>query len=157
VKTLESGHNDAFSSLGLLSPSQCEPAFSLPLVEINISFANGTSVPSVLDTGSQTMVIQHNLVQTISACINASRIVEPCVGLEGTNGAVSQVPVYHTMKFTKSRNPGQSEMVETFYINPFNDIDTYLTYLRSSILFRKGCSIPFWAEVSHDAKGGVCK
>lgn len=124
MKTLESGHDDALSSLGLLSPSQREPAFSLPLVEINISFADGTSVPSVLDTGSQTVVIQHDLVQAISARINASCIVEPCVELEGANGAVSRVPVYHTTKFTKSRNPGQSEMVETFYINPFNDIDT---------------------------------
>ena len=62
-----------------------EPAFSLPLQEIDISLGINLLEPGVLDPGSQIVVIQHDLAQELGARINTGRLLE----MEGANGATN--------------------------------------------------------------------
>jgi hypothetical protein len=59
-----------------------DPDYSLPLVEIDVAFSSGATVSSVLDSGSQIVVIREDLAQQVGAKINTHRIVE----VEGANG-----------------------------------------------------------------------
>ena len=62
-----------------------EPACLLPLREIDILVGGKVSEPSVLDSGSQIIVIQKNLALEVGATINADQLLQ----LEGANGATN--------------------------------------------------------------------
>jgi len=59
--------------------------YSLPLIEINIALSSKTSVPSVLDTSSQIVIIRQDLARQVSTKVNPHCIIE----VEGTNSARS--------------------------------------------------------------------
>ena len=61
--------HDDFSDL-LPPPIDCSPAFCLPLQEIDILLDGSTKVPAILDTGSQIVVIQHDIALALGARIN---------------------------------------------------------------------------------------
>jgi len=62
-----------------------EPAYSLPLQEINVAFGNGSAEPGLLDPGSQIVVIRKDLTQELNAHINAGLQIE----MEGANSATN--------------------------------------------------------------------
>ena len=61
------------------------PAFCLPLQELDVLINESIRVPAILDTGSQIVVIQHNIVQALGVPINYQRLIE----MEGANGATN--------------------------------------------------------------------
>jgi hypothetical protein len=58
-----------------------DPDYSLPLVEIDIAFSSSATVSSILDSGSQIMVIREDLARQVGVKINPHCVVE----VEGTN------------------------------------------------------------------------
>jgi len=62
-----------------------EPAYSLPLQEIDIAFSNGSAEPGLLDPGSQIVVIHKDLTQELNAHINPGLQIE----MEGANSATN--------------------------------------------------------------------
>lgn len=62
-----------------------EPEFCLPLQEVDIIINSSIKACSILDTGSQIIVIWHNLVQTLGVPINHQHLIE----MEGANGATN--------------------------------------------------------------------
>jgi len=62
-----------------------EPDFCLPLLELDILLDGSTKVPAILDTGSQIIVIQHDIAQSLGTCINYQRLIE----MEGANGVTN--------------------------------------------------------------------
>jgi len=72
-------------SFGTVLTHLPEPAYSLPLQEIDIALGNGSMEPSLLDPGSQIVVIRKDLAQELNACINARLQIE----MEGANGSTN--------------------------------------------------------------------
>jgi len=62
-----------------------EPAYSLPLQEIDIALGNGSAEPGLLDPGSQIVVTRKDLAQELNACINAGLWIE----MEGANSSTN--------------------------------------------------------------------
>jgi hypothetical protein len=62
-----------------------EPAYSLPLQEINVLIGGRTLEAGVLDSGSQIVVIRQDLAREVGAYINPNRLLE----MEGANGATN--------------------------------------------------------------------
>ncbi len=65
--------------------AKCTAEFSLPLQEVDILINNKTTEPSVLDQGSQIIVIRADLAHDIGATINTKWHLE----MEGVNGSTS--------------------------------------------------------------------
>ena len=61
------------------------PAFCLPLQELNVLINGSVKIPAILDTGSQIVVIRHDIVQSLGIPINHHRLIE----MEGANGATN--------------------------------------------------------------------
>jgi len=76
--------HDDFSDLSP-PPIDCSPAFCLPLQEINVLLDGSTKVPTILNTGSQIVVIRHDIALALRARINPHRLIE----MEGANGATN--------------------------------------------------------------------
>ena len=62
-----------------------EPAYSLPLREIDILLGNKVVEAGVIDPGSQIIVIREDLAREVNATINADRLLQ----MEGANGATN--------------------------------------------------------------------
>ena len=60
-------------------------AFCLPLQEIDVLVNAAVKVPAILDTGSQIVVIRHDIVQSLGVDVNYQRLIE----MEGANGATN--------------------------------------------------------------------
>jgi len=74
------------SPLSVFRLSAChEPAYSLPLQEVDILIGNTLTEAAVLDPGSQIVVIRQDLAQQIDAPINSAWLLE----MEGANGATN--------------------------------------------------------------------
>jgi hypothetical protein len=67
------------------SASVHEPAYSLPLREVDIRIGDRVTEAGVIDPGSQIIVIREDLAREVGANINASRILQ----MEGANGATN--------------------------------------------------------------------
>ena len=76
-------HDDP--SIPSLPLGVCEPDFCLPLLELDVLLDSSTKVPTILDTGLQIVVIQHDIAQSLGACINYQRLIE----MEGANGTTN--------------------------------------------------------------------
>ena len=72
-------------SVDLLPSDNCLPDYCLPLLELNVLINNSTKVPAILDTGSQIVVIRHDIVQLLRVPINHNCLIE----MEGANGATN--------------------------------------------------------------------
>jgi hypothetical protein len=62
-----------------------EPAYSLPLREIDIQIGGKVTEAGVIDPGSQIVVIREDLAREVGATINANRLLQ----MEGANGATN--------------------------------------------------------------------
>ena len=62
-----------------------QPAFCLPLQEIDVVINTSLKVPAILDTGSQIMVIRQDIAQVLGAKINHQRLIE----MEGVNSTTN--------------------------------------------------------------------
>ena len=60
-------------------------AFCLPLQEIDVLVNAAVKVVAILDTGSQIVVIRHDIVQSLGVDVNYQRLIE----MEGANGATN--------------------------------------------------------------------
>jgi len=69
----------------LLPPDVHQPDFCLPLLELDVLVDSGFKSPTILDTGSQIIVIQHDIVQSLGFPINCQRLIE----MEGVNSATN--------------------------------------------------------------------
>jgi hypothetical protein len=67
------------------STSVREPAYSLPLREIDIQICDKVTEAGVIDLGSQIIVIREDLAQEVGATINTSHVLQ----MEGANGATN--------------------------------------------------------------------
>jgi hypothetical protein len=65
--------------------SSCEPAYSLPLCEIDIQIGGKIIEAGVIDPGSQIIIMWADLVQEVGANINADWLLQ----MEGANGATN--------------------------------------------------------------------
>ena len=61
------------------------PAFCLPLQELNVLVNGSIRVPTILNTGSQIIVIRHDIIQALGVPINYQRLIE----MEGANGTTN--------------------------------------------------------------------
>ena len=61
------------------------PAFCLPLQELDVLVNGSIKVPAILDTGSQIVVIRHDIIQALGVPINYQRLIE----MEGANSATN--------------------------------------------------------------------
>ena len=61
------------------------PAFCLPLQELNAIVNGSIKIPAILDTGSQIIVIWHDIVQSLGIHINHHQLIE----MEGANSATN--------------------------------------------------------------------
>jgi len=61
------------------------PDFCLPLQELNVLINGSIKAAAILDTGSQIVVIRHNIAQALRARINHQRLIK----MEGANGATN--------------------------------------------------------------------
>jgi hypothetical protein len=61
------------------------PAFCLPLQELDILVNGSIKVPAILDTSSQIVVIQHDIIQALGVPINYQWLIE----MEGVNSATN--------------------------------------------------------------------
>ena len=61
------------------------PAFCLPLQELDVLVDSSIQVSAILDTGSQIIVIRHNIVQALGIAINYQHLIE----MEGANGTTN--------------------------------------------------------------------
>jgi len=66
-------------------PDVRQPDFCLPLLELDVLINSGFKSPAILDTGSQIIIIQHDIVQSLGFPINRQRLIE----MEGANGATN--------------------------------------------------------------------
>jgi len=66
-------------------PDVRQPDFCLPLLELDVLVDSGFKSPAILDTGSQIIVIRHDIVQSLGFPINCQRLIE----MEGANGATN--------------------------------------------------------------------
>jgi len=76
-------HND-FSNDPPLSDDR-SPEFCLLLLELDALVNSSFKSPAILDTGSQIVIIQHDIVQSLRFPINSQRLIE----MEGANGATN--------------------------------------------------------------------
>lgn len=63
----------------------CEPAYSLPLREVNVQINGQVTEAGVIDPGSQIIVIREDLVRKVGAGINTDRQLQ----MEGANGSTN--------------------------------------------------------------------
>jgi hypothetical protein len=61
------------------------PTFCLPLQEIDVLVNAAIKIPAILDTGSQIVVIRHDIVQSLGVPVNYQRLIE----MEGANSATN--------------------------------------------------------------------
>ena len=73
------------SSESTHSASLREPAYSLPLREIDIQIGGKVTEAGIIDPGSQIVVIRADLAREVGAAINANRVLQ----MEGANGATN--------------------------------------------------------------------
>ena len=67
-------------------PANSQPsAFCLPLQELNVLVNSSIQVSAILDTGSQIVIIWHNIVQALSVAINYQCLIE----MEGANSTTN--------------------------------------------------------------------
>jgi len=76
--------HDDFSDDPPLSDDR-SPEFCLPLLELDALVNSSLKSPAILDTGSQIIVIRHDIVQSLGFPINSQRLIE----MEGANGATN--------------------------------------------------------------------
>jgi hypothetical protein len=69
-----------------LPPASIQPpAFCLPLQELDILVNGSIKVPTILNTGSQIVIIWHDIVQALSVPINYQWLIE----MEGANSTTN--------------------------------------------------------------------
>ena len=79
-------HNDTFNDVPHTSNTPSwPPTLCLPLQEIDILVNAAIKVPAILDTGSQIVIIWHDIVQSLGVPINYQQLIE----MEGANGATN--------------------------------------------------------------------
>jgi hypothetical protein len=79
-------HNNTFDDLLHQPVAIAQPsAFCLPLQEIDILVNTAVKVPAILNTGSQIIVIWHNIVQSLRVPVNYQWLIK----MEGANGATN--------------------------------------------------------------------
>jgi len=66
-------------------PDVCQPDFCLPLLELDVLVDSGFKSPAILDTGSQIIVIWHDIMQSLRFPINRQCLIE----MEGANSATN--------------------------------------------------------------------
>jgi len=76
--------HDDFSDDPPLSDDR-SPEFCLPLLELNALVNSSFKSPAILDTGSQIVVIRHDIVQSLGFPINSQRLIK----MEGANGTTN--------------------------------------------------------------------
>lgn len=66
-------------------PSLREPAYSLPLREVDVQIGGKVTEAGVIDPGSQIIVMREDLAREVGASINTDRLLQ----MEGANGATN--------------------------------------------------------------------
>ena len=76
-------HNNAFNNIPHAPDALSQPpAFCLPLQEINVLVNAAIKVPAILDTSSQIVIIQHDIIQSLGVPINYQQLIK----MKGANG-----------------------------------------------------------------------
>jgi hypothetical protein len=79
-------HDDTFDDLPHQPVTIAQPStFCLPLQEIDVLVNAAVKVPAILDTGSQIIIIRHDIVQSLRVPVNYQRLIE----MEGANGVTN--------------------------------------------------------------------